>query len=152
MQKRFFLFTGLVALLLIFNASCSKDDNPPDTSKTKTELITSASWKFDKATTASIGDISSFIDACFKDNTITFAVNKTGNVNEGTLVCTPSYAGNFTWEFQTNETILHLSAAIFTGGSTDFTLVSLNETNLVISQVMTIAPYPATTVEVTFKH
>ena len=152
MQKRLISIAGLLLLIAILNINCSKDDDSPATAKTKTELITNGSWKFEKAT-ASGADISSSIKACLKDNTTLFATNKTGTESEGADICSPSYAGNFTWEFQgTNESMLHLSAAIFQGGSNDFTLVSLTETNLVVSQVMTVAPFPATTVEVTFKH
>lgn len=152
MQKRFLSCASLLALVALSFISCSKDDDPAPANKTKTELITTGSWKFEKGTANGIGDISSFIDACYKDNIITFSANKTGNVNEGALACSPSNAGNFNWEFTSNETILHISTTLFTGGSNDFTLVSLNETNLVVSQLMTIAPYPATTVEVTFIH
>lgn len=152
MQKRFLLAAVLFSALQILNTGCSKDDDPPPSNKTKTELITTGTWKFEKGTANGIGDISAFIDACYKDNIITFAANKTGNVNEGALACSPSNAGNFNWELQTNETVLHISTTLFTGGSNDFTLVALNETNLIVSQLMTIAPYPATTVEVTFKH
>jgi len=73
-------------------------------------------------------------------------------LDEGTTICSPSYAGSYTWSFQTSESVLHLSAAIFTGGSSDFGLVSLDGTNLVVEQMMTVAPYPPTTVQVTFKH
>ncbi|MDP9230819.1 MAG: hypothetical protein M3O67_09145 [Bacteroidota bacterium] len=83
---------------------------------------------------------------------VTFAASLTGTVDEGTFVCSPSYASNFTWNFQSNETILHLSESLFSGGSNDFTLISLTETNLVVSQVMAVSPYPPTIAEVTFKH
>ena len=150
MKKRLISLTSLV-ILVILHISCSKEGNTPPAAKTKTDLITKASWKFEKATAGVAGDISSAIKPCLKDNTITFATNKTGSISESADVCSPSYANNFTWEFQVNETILHLSTPVFPGGSNDFTLVSLTETNLVLSQVMTVAPYPPTTVEVTFK-
>ena len=98
-------------------------------------------------------DVSGQINACFKDNIATFTSAGNMTLDESVNVCSPqSYAGSYTWSFQTNETMLHLSAAIFTGGSNDFTLVSLDATNLVVSQVMTVAPNPPTTVTVTFKH
>ena len=120
--------------------------------KTKTELLTQTAWKLSTANATGFGDITSQVPACYKDNIYTFVSNGTGTINESTNICSPSTAGPFTWSFLNNETTLHLSATIFTGGSSDFTLVTLNETNLVISQVVTIAPLPATTVAFTFIH
>ncbi|HLG38165.1 MAG TPA: lipocalin family protein [Chitinophagaceae bacterium] len=149
-MKRQLLFSSLIIVTLFIITGCGKDDPAP--AKTKTELITQGSWKFDNATASGIGDISGAINACLKDNIAVFTSTGSLTIDESANVCSPTYAGNYTWEFQSNETILHLNAPIFTGGSTDFTIVSITETNLVLSQVMTVAPYPPTTVEVTFKH
>lgn len=134
------------AFVLLGSLACDKGGEE----KSKTELITQSSWKFDKATAAGFGDVSSYIDACYKDNLITFATNLTGTVNESTVVCSPSSAGNFTWSFQSNESILSISATLFPGGSGNFTLETLNETNLVISQDMTLPPPVSITANVTF--
>jgi hypothetical protein len=150
-MKRLNLIISIILSATIFFTACSKSSDN-STAKTKTQLITQSSWKFDHATAAGFGDVSTYIPSCFKDNVVTFVVGGTGNISEGTDVCSPSYAGTFTWAFQTNETMLHLSAPLFTGGSGDFLLVSLTETNLVVSQSMTIAPFPSTVVEITFKH
>jgi hypothetical protein len=151
MPKRFFFALSCIAITFLFITGCGKEKDPAPAAPTKTQLITQSSWKFDHAMAGST-DISSSVNACFKDNIATFATSGNMVLDEATTVCSPSYAGTYTWTFQTSETILHLSAPIFTGGSSDFTLVSLNATNLVVSQVMTVAPYPPTTVEVTFKH
>jgi hypothetical protein len=50
-----------------------------------------------------------------------------------------------------NETILHVSTVLFTGGSSDFTIVALSETQLVLSQVITVGGSPQNAV-VTFVH
>ncbi len=144
----------LLLLLITFSwmASCSKGDNSGAPSKTKSELLVQSSWKFDHATATGYGDVSSAIDACLKDNIATFASNGNLTVTEGANVCSTSYAGTYTWTLQSGETVLHLSAPIFPGGSNDFTLVSVTETTLVLSQTMTVSPYPATTIEVTFIH
>ena len=142
----------MMAIGFLVITGCKKDkkpDTPP--APTKTELITKASWKFDHAT-ASGFDVSSSVNPCFKDNVATFSTSGNMELDEATTVCNPSYAGTYSWIFQTNETVLHLSAPIFTGGSSDFTLVSINATNMVLSQVMTVGGYPPATVEVTFKH
>jgi len=140
----------LCLALSFFISSCGKDDNPAP-AKTKTELITQSTWKFDKAMSGGF-DVSAFVPACWKDNIAVFVNNGTGTLDESAVVCMPSVAGAFTWAFQSNETILHLSAPLFPGGSGDFTLISLTETNLVVSQNITIPPNPPTDVEFTFKH
>jgi hypothetical protein len=132
-------------------AGCGKDSDPAP-AKTKTELITKSTWKFDKATAGGIDVSTNPQIACYTDNTITFASNLSGTTIEGANVCTTPTPANFTWSFQNSEATLRLSFVLFTGGSSDFTIVSLNETNLVLSQMLTIAPFPPTTVEVTFKH
>jgi hypothetical protein len=152
MQKQFSSLLSFIAIAFLLIAGCGKEKDPPPAAPTKTELISQSSWKFDHATASGI-DISAMVNACFKDNIATFTPAGSMTLDESTVVCSPtSYAGTYTWAFQSSETILHLSAPIFTGGLSDFTLVSLNSTNLVVSQVMTVAPNPPTTVEVTFKH
>jgi hypothetical protein len=151
MQKRLLPITLCFGLFILLFTRCGKDYTTPPVTKTKTQLISQSSWKFDHAT-ASGTDISSSVNACFKDNIATFTSSGSMTLDEGATVCSPSYAGTYTWVFQSSETILHLNAPIFTGGSNDFTVVSVTEANLVLSQVMTVAPYPPTTVEVTFKH
>ncbi|SRR5258706_13369282 len=149
MQKQLLSFFSFIAIVFLFITGCGKDNAPA--APTKTQLITQGSWKFQKAT-AGGSDISSSVNACFKDNIATFTSSGNMTLDEGTTICSPSYAGSYTWSFQTSESVLHLSAAIFTGGSSDFGLVSLDGTNLVVEQMMTVAPYPPTTVQVTFKH
>jgi lipocalin-like protein len=151
MKKQYTTTLSVIAVAFLLITGCGKDNAPAPPAPTKTQLITQGSWKFDHAM-ANGTDISSSVNACFKDNIATF--NNAGNMtlDESTTVCSPSYGGSYTWAFQTSETVLHLSAPIFTGGSSDFTIVSLNATNMVLSQTMTIAPYPPTPVAVTFKH
>lgn len=150
MKKQYTTILSITCFAFLVVTGCGKGDNPAP-APTKTQLISQGSWKFDHATSSGF-DISSQVNACFKDNIATFTSSGNMTLDESTIVCSPSYAGSYTWAFQTNETILHLSAAIFTGGSSDFTLVSLDGTNMVLSQTMTVAPNPPATVQVTFKH
>jgi len=148
MKKGSWQIIALVFLIVCFGA-CKKSS--PHV-KTKTELLVQSTWKLSTAVAAGFGDITSQVPACYKDNIYTFVSNGSGSINESTNVCSPTTAGPFTWSLLNNETTLHLSATIFTGGSSDFTLTSLTETNLVISQIVTIAPLPATNVTFTFIH
>lgn len=143
------LYGSLIASIFLLAIACKKDnDNPPGPSKT--DHLTSSSWRFDKAT-ASGFDVSSQVDPCYKDNIVTFSSNLTGTINESTIVCNPPAPPTFTWSFNSDETILILSSALFQGGSGNFNIVTLNETNLVVSQQMTING-TTTTVVITFKH
>jgi hypothetical protein len=134
----------------LFITSCDKNDDPPTPppTATNTDKITKSPWKFSTAFAGST-DVSGVPQlACFKDNIITFSANLSGNINEGANICSPTTAGSFTWNFASNETILHISTVLITGGSNDFTLVSLSETQLVVSQNYP----PIGTVTVTFIH
>ncbi|HEY2720258.1 MAG TPA: lipocalin family protein [Chitinophagaceae bacterium] len=139
----------LSAFTLLF-VSCKKSSG--DKPKTKTDFITEASWKFDNAKVGG-ADYSSLIQACQKDNTLVFTSNGSGTLDEGITKCNSAdpQTNPFTWSFTTNETILHISTVLFTGGSNDFTIVTLNDTQLVLSQNVDIAGTSQNAV-VTFKH
>lgn len=138
-----------IICIILFSSiiACKKKVTAP----TRTEHITRSTWTFEKATAGGI-DVTAQIPACFKDNTITFASNGTGTISEGTISCAPPAPSVFTWAFQNNEAQLSLSSPIITGGSGVFNIVTLNETNLVISQDITLPPAPTTLVVLTFKH
>lgn len=144
MQKKHTL-VALVSLFLAIGIGCSKNDEDPPPPKTKTELLTAAAWKYDKIDPALA---ESFI-TCFKDNTITFTADGKGTCPDTGVQCTPP-TGNFNWNFTDSEAKLHLDATLIPSGSNDFTIVTLNETTLALSQTIT-SPVPAT-ITLTFKH
>jgi lipocalin-like protein len=151
-MKRLNLASFVVLSISLLFVACSKSDSN-NNSKTKTQLITQASWKF-SAASVNGADVSSLITPCQKDNILTFsATGGTGTLDEGAMKCN---AGDpqttpFTWSFTNNETILHVSTIFFTGGSSDFTIVSLTETQLIVSQIVNIAGTMQTAV-ITFIH
>jgi Lipocalin-like domain len=134
------------ALLISFLISCGKEDEP--VVKTKTQLLTQSSWKFQSATASGTDISNNPAIACIKDDVITFSSALTGTVTEGTIVCNPTTASNFTWRFETNETILIMSSGVFPAGSGTFTITELTETSLKISQNVTFG-IPPTTAPVT---
>jgi hypothetical protein len=146
-MNKLVLFASLCFSTLLFS-SCDKTDEAPPTN---TDYITKSSWKFSSAKAGGI-DVTAMVPACFKDNTMTFAINGTGTISEGANICASPAPATFTWTFQNNGTEINLSTPIVTGGSTVFTIVLLNDVNLVVSQTMTIAPNPPATVELTFVH
>lgn len=142
---------AMLIVVLFFLPACSKKTNPPP-QKTKTELISTSTWKFSAATVGG-ADASAFLQPCQKDNILSFQSNGNGSVDEGLTKCNSGdpQTNPFTWGFTNSESILHVSTILFTGGSTDFTLVSLTETQLVVSQNVTISG-PSQTAVVTFIH
>ena len=146
-MNKLILFTALCFTTLVFT-NCDKNDNPPPSN---TDYITKSSWKFSAAKAGGI-DVTAQVPACFKDNTMLFVANGTGTISENTLVCTPASPSSFTWVFQNNGQQLSLNTPLVSGGSGVFTIVLLNDVTLVVSQTMTIAPAPPTTVELTFIH
>jgi|SRR6218665_594217 len=158
MKKHLLSFMALAVLFPAVLSGCSKDDDDDNSGETKTELLIRSTWKLDKAE-AGI-DITSLFETCEKDNTITFtaasnsATSGSGTLDEGPTKCNSGdpQSASFTWELVSNGTVLRSSRALLEGGSTDFNIITLNGTNLVLSQQMTVDPYPATTVTLTLKH
>jgi len=141
-----------LAFVVLFTVACKKDEASP-TPPTNTQLLSQSSWTLLSATASGTDVTNNAALTCFKDNIITFSANGTFTINEGVNICSPTTAGSFTWSFQASETQLVLSAPLIPGGSTTFTLATLNSTNLIISQNVTIPPSPtAIPVAFTFKH
>jgi len=152
-MKRLNLVASVVLSMSLLFAACSKSDSNNNTSKTKTQLISQASWKFSSATVNGT-DISSLINSCQKDNILTFsATGGTGTLDEGATKCSAGdpQTNPFTWSFTNNESTLHVSQVFFTGGSSDFTIVSLTDAQLVVSQVVNVSGTMQTAV-ITFIH
>ena len=148
-MKNILLLLPISLLLLAVSGSCKKKIIYQPT---KTELLTSTTWKLEKVT-AGITDVTSYIPACSRDNIITFVSNGTGSTSEGASSCTPPVVTTFTWRFQNSETELSLSTSLIPGGSGTFTIITLNETDLVLAQQVTIPSFPLpVSAVITFKH
>jgi hypothetical protein len=152
MQKRLILLCGIFAFFLFMNSSCSKDDSNPPSAKTKTELITKTTWKFSDAKVGG-ASVAAFLQTCQKDNILTFLAAGTGTADEGATKCNAAdpQTNPFTWSFQTSETVLFVSTPFFAGGSSTFMIVSLTETELVVSQDITVSGSTQNAV-ITFVH
>lgn len=151
MKKQFYYSLTVISSILIFLVACQKEDEvaPP----TKAEIISQNPWVFQSATASGTDVSNNPALACIKDNTLTFTKTGSYTVTEGTVICSPSTAGSFTWNFQTNETQLILSSPLFPGGSGTCDIITLNDANLVVSQNVAIPPsLTAIQVVFTFKH
>src|SRR5687767_9382253 len=101
---------------------CQKDKGDDDDSgKTKTELITSGTWKFDAAfvgsTSTPLPD--NYLEDCVTDNLLTLKADGTGTLDEGATRCDPSdpQSSNVTWQFKDNESVLSSPNEIVPGVS-----------------------------------
>ena len=97
--------------------------------------------------------MSGFLQTCQKDNILSLQSNGNGSLDEGATKCNSGDAQTnpFTWNFASNETVLHISTVLFTGGSSDFSIVSLTSASLVVSQNITVSGSTQNAV-VTFIH
>jgi hypothetical protein len=147
MKLKFIPFLCLLATTAFILPSCDKDDDDPG--QTRTELITQGTWRLNSATIAGI----EIAEDCQLDNTLVFTSAGSGTANEGATKCDPAdpQSENFTWSFANNETQLVVSGTIFTGGNGTVTIVTLNSTQLVVSQVVDVLGSPQTA-QLTFVH
>lgn len=155
MKRLNLIFTVIAAGILV---SCEKS---PD-GKSNTELITQASWKYESASIDSDNNGSGetplpggTLQSCQTDNLLILNANGTGTVDEGTTKCNAAdpQTAALTWSFTTNETIINFNSPVFAGVGGDFRIISLTETQLVLSKQVTLPPIPLPiTVIATFKH
>lgn len=148
MKTQLLSIINCLAILVLFFTNCQKEDSTPPPSKTNTQRMTQSPWKFSAATVSGV-NVSGSLQTCQKDNILTFTTAVAGSMDEGATKCNAGdpQTNPFTWNFANNETIVHISTVLFTGGITDFTLVSISDTQLVLSQVIN-----SQTVVVTFIH
>lgn len=133
----------LAALILTAGFSgCKKDETPA--APTTIDLMVKAPWKFSKALSGSI-DVSGLVTPCIKDNLLQFNVASpanTGTVDEGPTKCNAAdpQISNFTWVLDPAFNIVTISgnAAILPGSANTFTLVSVTDTEMVITQNITV--------------
>lgn len=156
-------FLSVICAVVILS-SCQKDDSAaPPPPKTKTELISASVWKYNDAKididNNGTGDQAippGVVEACTTDNTIQFTSNGNGTVNEGPTKCDPADPQTFpfTWNFTSNETILNFSSSLFAGVGGDFKIISLTDTELILSKQLPVPPpIPSpVTVIIIFKH
>jgi hypothetical protein len=132
-MKQFVLaaFIGFVALSF---SACKKSK-----SKSRTDLITQSSWKYENAGldinrdgTVDAPIPAGFLQACDLDNTITFKSDGTGTTDEGGSKCDPAspQTSTFTWTFKDNEQVITLSNAVFGGLNGEVKVKTINDNQL----------------------
>ena len=147
--------------ILFLATSCDKDDDDDQTTgKTKTELITSASWKFESVgrDTDKDGDIdedaSALLEPCRKDNTFKLEASGSGTASEGATKCTSTAPDTvpFTWAFASNETVVNITGNAVLGFGGQYKIITLNDTRLSLSKDTTLPIYGASTLVANFTH
>jgi len=119
--------------------SCEKDKENPAV-KTKTELITTGTWKLTAYTSNPAydwygtgdyaTDILAALNPCEADGFDTYKTNGTVEINEGALKCDAGDPQTFTanWQFTNNE------SKIMYDGFDEYELVDLTETTMRLQQ------------------
>lgn len=101
----------LMVAALAFATSCKKDEDSGSNSpaKSKTELITSGSWKISSLVLGG-ADIWPSQDACDKDDLSIFKADGTYIDDEGPTKCDASdpQQSTSTWKFTNNETMIEI--------------------------------------------
>ncbi len=137
----------LLALVLtgITMASCSKNDS---SGPSKTELITSSTWKYKNAGVDVNAD--GYIDAalppgyelqsCQTDNTLLLKTDGTGTFDEGATKCDPADAQStaITWSFKSSETVINFPQAVYGSLSGDVKIVNLTSSSLILAKTVNI--------------
>ncbi|MFI5132717.1 MAG: lipocalin family protein [Chitinophagales bacterium] len=146
------LILKITSAIILFSSSLPACNKSSSHIKTNTELLTQSTWRFSTATVGGT-DVSAFLQTCQKDNILTFVSAGTGTLDEGATKCNSGdpQTTPFTWSLMSTETILHISTVLFTGGSSDFNIITLSETQLVVSQNITVSGTTQNAV-VTFIH
>ena len=131
---------ALLALMVPVLQSCGDDDSDGGGSKTKTEYLTSGSWKLTSATLNGV-DMMVLMDDCDKDDFRIFNSDKTGMLDAGATKCDENdpQSEDFTWTFNDSETELTFDGETGTIDKLDGSTlqVSLSDPDLGLSVVQT---------------
>lgn len=156
------IYALLLFLIGTIAFSCQKDDDDdPDAGKSKTELITSATWRYDtirldvnKDGTPDTELPPDYIETCVTDNTLTFHSGGHGVHDEGATKCDGAdpQSTDFTWEFKNNEQILSSPDPIFGGFSGDTKITVLSSSKLQLQREMSVPVIGSVNIVLDLKH
>ncbi|HUR66817.1 MAG TPA: lipocalin family protein [Chitinophagaceae bacterium] len=150
-MKKYLLFLPAILFALSFTfTACDKNDTPSN-QKSKEELIAQGSWKFKSASNNGV-PYTAFA-TCQADNILDFNINGTGVKDEGSTKCNAGDPQSvpYTWTLANNKTEIQLSSSLFTDTGTTLTIVSVTETQLIVS-VGVATTGPIVLVQITFEH
>src|ERR1700694_5084959 len=139
-----YLTCGTCLLLIAsFFPSCKKN-SPAAASPSRTELLTSQSWKYESGgidqdrngTIDLTFEWTGLLHPCLLDNTATFNANGTGMTDEGATKCNASLpqTSPFTWSFANNETTLNIAGTALLGLGGAFQVQALTSNRLTLAK------------------
>lgn len=147
--------------ILFLATSCDKnDDDTPPAGKTKTQILTESTWKFqaagldaDKNGTWET-NLANVIPDCAEDNTLKFDANGSGTADEGTTKCSTNanQTTSFNWAFASNETVINITGNAVLGYGGQYKITSLTESKLSLSKDTTITGFGNQTIIADFVH
>jgi hypothetical protein len=152
------LFIPSIIAIAFFG--CKKNDSSSDGTPTKTDVLIQQSWSFnnagldpDKNGTIDM-DLSSQVQSCIKDNTVSFLANGSGTVAEGASKCNSTDPDTlpFTWNFATNDTEIKINGSAIAGKGGTYKIVALTNSQLSLSKDTTVPIIGFTTFIVNLKH
>lgn len=145
----------ILSLAIIGLSACKKKDNPTATVYTKADTLQNGQWKLKSVTNPLIGDLTTSMKPCQKDNLYTFNADKTLTVDEGAEKCNSSdlqTKKDGSWSLTSDYKQISISSSAFaTFGISTLTgdVLQLNSTTLEVKKDTTVAGFP-TTITVTF--
>jgi len=150
-------YTFLILGICVCGWSCKKD---ADSGGDKTQLLTSADWKYDNggigdANGNILFDFSSFgaIPDCSLDNSVRFNSGGTGTVSENANVCSGAPAtASFTWSLSSDQNNLNVSGGAVAGISGNFKIKTLSSSKLTLTKDTTVSGYGSVTAIFNLKH
>ncbi|MBO9199123.1 MULTISPECIES: hypothetical protein [Niastella] len=155
---------ALLSIGIILYACNKDDDKKSDDTNAKMQLITTATWKYDTVGLDTDKDgkidqpipaIVGGVQACDKDNTITFKSDSTGVLSNGTIKCNSTDPATvaFRWWFKDNGATLYSPDPLFGSSfSGNFKVGELSNTRLRILKDTSFAPYGNFTLVLDLKH
>lgn len=139
-MKRYISLLLLGCLVISFG--CKKGS-----SKSRTELITSATWKFESAAVdANMDGVAEspvppgYLEDCDLDNTVLLKTDGSGVVDEGGTKCDLNNPQtiDITWTFKDNEKVINIPQTIFGSISGDAEIKILTESKLQLLKQITV--------------
>lgn len=138
MNKKLYLLP-IIALVFSFAFISCGDDDDGDPAKSTTEYLTSGTWNVTAMSinpginfgSGTITDFYAFMDACEKDDLITFNSNGTITDDEGATKCDPSdpqTSNDGTWTFDAATSKLTISYP--NEDPITLTISSINDSNM----------------------
>jgi len=150
-----------VWLLIAFFFSISGCSKSGSGGLTKTQLITSASWKYDDAGldvdkngTMDSGVPPGYILQCDTDNQLTFKTDGSSVIDEGATKCDHADPQTypFNWSFRNGETIIDFSTPFFSTIGGEVKIKTLSSTSLELQKEVNVGGPVTMNIIIVLKH